>query len=239
MMLLPVRTLLIALGAALVGVTSLRAQTFNIDFGATGTPTTDVGWNNVTTVIGTTSNGTLNNLVNSQGTATSVNFGMLSRFNDSNPNGPTATTTGFPATATQDSLFGNPISFNNITTTPSFRLTNLTLNQSYSFTFYASRTGVTDNRSTDYTVAGSTTQVAVLDPASAAAVNGTVTLTGITPDSSGGVTITLSADAANTNASKLNYIGVLRFTAVPEPGTTMLLLGGASVVGWLGVRRRH
>ncbi len=91
--------------------------------------------------------------------------------------------------ATQDSLFGNSVTFNDIVATPSFRLTNLTLNQNYTFTFYASRTDVTDNRSTDYTVTGATTRVAVIDPASAAAVNGTLSLTWIMLDASGGITL--------------------------------------------------
>ena len=60
------------------------------------------------------------------------------------------------------------------------------------------------------------------------------TFTGIVPDGSGNITLTL---VGGTAASKYGYIGTLQMTAVPEPGTLTLL--GAAGLTLLVIRRRR
>lgn len=57
-------------------------------------------------------------------------------------------------------------------------------------------------------------------------------LTGIVPDDTGSITLTVKVDTSN-----FAYLGAMELTAVPEPGTAMLL-GAAGLVGWIVYRRR-
>ena len=55
----------------------------------------------------------------------------------------TSSSTVYPINATRDSLFGNTEVFNGVSNIfPSFKLTGLDTQTVYSFSFYASRTGV-------------------------------------------------------------------------------------------------
>jgi hypothetical protein len=193
-------------------------QTLLLDFGAGGT-TTENGaapddpvyyWNNVTEVIGTTSTGQLVNLVEAtDNTPTSAGLQMLSRFHTDGANSQgTTNSTAYPVDATRDTLFGNTEAFNGLTNVfPSFKLTELDPGWSYDLTFYASRTGVSDNRETGYTVTGSNGGYVALDPANN--VNNTATVLGIVPTADGEITISLAPTASNNSTKHFTYLGVL------------------------------
>src|SRR5688500_4168485 len=140
--------------AALAACVSVpAAETFLFDFGADATTTTGgqaptpIYWNNVPASIGGIDDASLPNLVTTNNTPTDISFQMVSRFNGANENGTTTSNSEYPVSATRDSLFGNTELFSNLENiTPIFKLTGLAQGTTYNLTFYASRTGVSDNR---------------------------------------------------------------------------------------------
>ncbi len=195
-----------------------------LDFGAGGSPTLEqepeapLGWNNVLTAVGADNAGSLPGLVSTNGTATTAGFQMVSRFNGANLNGTTAST-AFPASATRDSLFGNTAAFSGLSDVlPVFKLTGLDPNYRYGFAFFASRTGVTDNRETRYTVRGASEAVVDLDAANN--VDGFVATPALRPDAAGEISVALTAGPNNNNGNRFTYLGVMRvdFTPVVPPG---------------------
>jgi len=208
--------------ATVSGSSQIGLQSFLFDFGTASTMTTNGPtpgdpqnhWNNITEAIGASGSGQMDNLVTTGNTPTDISLVMLSRFNGANLNGTTASIL-FPASATSDDLFGNTELFNNLSNIfPSFKLTNLNPQRTYSFTFYASRIGVADNRETSYVVVGQNSGSAVLN-----AVNNTdaaALVPAITPDASGEITISLSPTANNNNPYHFTYLGAMRMDAVPE-----------------------
>lgn len=197
------------------------AQTLLIDFGGAAN-TTQKGpapedplnfWNNITESIGTVTNGQLLDLVTTDNTPTPIDFFIVSRFNGVNGNG-TTTSSRYPSEATRDSLFGNTEIFNNLANIyPVFKLTSLDTNAKYNLSFYASRTGVSDNRETLYTVAGATTNTAALNAVNN--IDNTVEVNDVVPDSSGTITISLTPSPNNNNGNHFTYLGVLKVLVVP------------------------
>ncbi len=148
------------------------AQTYLVDFGGANTTSRgplpndpDNYWNNIGASIGGTDTGVLTNLVSSMNIPSGINLAMVNRFNGVNENG-TQNTFTHPINATRDSMFGNTEVFSGLENIfPRFKLTGLDANTTYSFTFYASRTGVGDNRETEYTVTGGNSGAGALDGA--------------------------------------------------------------------------
>ncbi len=208
--------------ATVSGTSQIGLQSFLFDFGAAATPTTNGpapgdpqnSWNNMNEAIGTSTNGSLPNIVATTSTPTDIGLVMLSRFNGANTSGTTASA-AFAQNATRDSLFGNTELFNGLTNIfPSFKLTNLNPARAYSFTFYASRTGASDNRETGYTVVGENSGFAALNAANN--TDATALVAGITPDASGAISISLAPTTNNTSANHFTYLGAMRMDAVPE-----------------------
>lgn len=216
-------------------VPSIRAaaNALLLDFGAPDLPTGNGGsasaihWNNVPASVGASSAGRITGIVSTEGTVTGVSFRMTSRFNGANENG-TLGSLLFPESATRDSLFGNTEPFGGLShITPRFELEGLSVGVPYTFTFYASRLGVSDNRETRYVVSGSTSGTAVLDPANN--VDETVSVTGIIPDDQGIIAVSLTPGPANNNANHFTYLGVLRVDAEgPEQPSFLFDLGSAA-----------
>lgn len=201
-------------GVLLSALSVAQAQNYLFDFGAAGTPTTDTAnaWNNVAAV-GWTENGQLTNVVSVDNTPSGINLVIVRTFNGANENG-TTTSPLYPANATRDSLYGNTESWNERTDVfPSFKFTGLDPATSYGFTFYASRTGVGDNRETEYTVAGATTEVAYLDAANN--IESTVSTPTLKPTAEGEITISMAPGPNNNNGYHFTYLGVLLMQAIP------------------------
>jgi hypothetical protein len=227
---------LVAPGSTVTGqVPDVNASYLLFDFGASGTSTTrgpapdDLThfWNNVTAEVGSSSNGQLLNVVTMENTPTEIDFVIVRRFNGSNPNGTTAAAP-FPTDATRDSLFGNTELFGGLENIfPSFKLTGLNRSLAYHFTFYASRTGVSDNRETGYTVDGATTGFTALNAANN--VVNVARVDGIFPNALGEIAISLAPTANNNNVNHFTYLGVLRVDWSLPPRLSELSADGDSV----------
>jgi hypothetical protein len=203
-----------------------------VDFGAAGSPTElieappSASWNNITATMGIDPAGQLAGLVSTNGTATAMGFQMVSRFNGANTGG-AQNSTILPVTATQDSLFGNTEAFNNLSNIlPVFKLTGLDTNYVYSFNFYASRTGASDNRETRYTVTGANSGTADLNASNN--IDTTANVTGIRANDDGEITIALTAGPNNNNANHFTYIGAMRMDFEPIRTPRLLIDFGAS-----------
>jgi len=191
-------------------------------------------WNNVTTGVATSSTGRQTNFITAANAPTTIGLVMLSRFNGVNENG-TLSSPLLPPNATRDSLYGNTESFNNLTNIfPVFKLTGLNPAAKYNLTFYASRTGVSDNRETGYTVQGANGGFTALNPANNVA--NTATVAGISPTTTGEITVSLAPTANNNNANHFTYLGVLRLDAVlpPPEFRAPVITGGMITLDWTG-----
>jgi len=213
---------------------------FFIDFGAANTPTGTADdpvnvWNNIDTSVGLSDTATLNPLVDSTGVAAPVRLEMVRRFNGANSDG-TLTSAVFPASATQDSLYGNTEAFNGLANvSPAFRLAGLDPLTSYTLAFYASRTGVSDNRETLYTVTGAAVTGITLNPVNN--VDSSATLAGLIPSASGTLLVELSPTARNSNANHFIYLGAMIVSVAPAQAPTFyppVVVDGRIVLDWTG-----
>jgi hypothetical protein len=186
-----------------------------IDLGSSSSPTTGQAqyWNNLHP-------GNMSaplQLLDTAGGATGLTLSMSTgqRFNGANANGTTTpppgsaiATRGYPATATQDSLFGNDVMFDGgVFPTAQMQITGLAAGATYDLTFCASRMGVADVRTTDYSVVGANSGSATLDVANND--SNVVTVTGLIPDTANALTITVDKGATNNNSHGFYYLGVL------------------------------
>ena len=233
----PFSQLLMGVAFAAGLAASANATTVLIDFGGTTNTTPTTGgqsWNNLTSTMGAVVGTPLSNLVATTGTGTGISLSIVSRFNGNNDIGTTSGLAPYPSTATGDSLFGNTGSFGagpNIF--PAFRLSGLVVGQSYDLTFFASRTGVSDNRETLYTVTGSTSGSVALNASNN--VSNTVTYS-VTPNASGEILINIGPGPNNDNpTTRFTYLNVLEINTVPEPGSLAL----AGLGGLLLLRRKR
>lgn len=173
------------------------------------------------------------NSIDSTGAGTGVTLAASGFFNGSNQNGPTVPTGAaaiFDPQATRDNAFGHAAAFgvNPLTPVGTILLGGLNPSQAYDFAFFGSRTGVTDNRETEYNVTGVNNGVAFLN--TSANTSNIAEVFGINPNANGEITILVDPGPNNNNASLFYYIGAMRVNAVPEPvSAAVLLLGGAMV----------
>lgn len=193
-------------------------STVLIDFGSSASQTLgeSLYWNNVHASNFTSSIGLQS--VADVDTGIVLEMSPTLRFNGSNTSGTTAPVGGsdlalrnYPATATQDSLFGNDVTFSGgIYPTAQMTLTGLNPAATYDFIFCASRLGVGDNRTTDYQLTGAATTTVSLD----AAGNDSeiISATGIAPNAQNEIVITVTKGAANTNGTGFYYLGTLELT---------------------------
>ncbi len=213
---------------------------FLFDFGAGGT-VTDHGpapddpvyyWNNVTATLGGTELGELYGLVTAHGEPTSASLVILSRFNGSNANGTTANP-DFPVEATRDSLFGNTEVFSGLENIfPSFKLVGLDPAKAYDVLFFASRTGVSDNRETAYTLVGAGTTTVMLNAGNN--VSATVTASGVKPDAAGELTISLAPGPNNNNGNHFTYLGVMKVSLMAPRMQVPVVSGNQVTLSWVG-----
>lgn len=153
---------------------------------------------------------------------------------------------GYPATATEDNLYGYTTSqsgFPTPTGPVTLTLSGFTPGQSYDFYGFASRNGATDNRTEDISFQGAGSPVTVVYDPVASVNTGDIFSSGyLNADNTGTISLTFSPDAANTNPEQFFYLGVLEVVPaapVPEPsslGLAGLGMGAAGVAGFL--RRR-
>lgn len=224
--------LVAAFGLAATG--SAPAVVLLFDVGAGANPTA-APTNNIVEAQATIADAT-----DTTGSATGISVATAG-FNGSNLNGtltPSGSAVIFDPNSTRDSLYGNTALFNSVIR-PSATLTFTGLDgtgaTSYSFDFFASRTGVSDNRETEYAVAGLTTVSTFLN--ASANVSEIASVSNMIPAPGGTITLTVDPGPNNNNTTGFYYLGAFRLTtaAVPEPSAAGLLLLGAAA----GLRRRR
>lgn len=208
----------------LLSVLSVFGDTGNghllIDFGITSNITTLTGWNNITNVaVGDTT--TKFPLIDTIGVSTSVTlrFTTAPRGDPSCNTDGSTTSTLYPASATGDSMYTSTNSYNGTDSTLAFVLDNLNSTKTYKFKFYASRAGVADIRTAQYSVVGATSQIVVLDAANN--VNNAIETDAIAPSGTS-VIITMTKAASNNNSNGFAYVGVLEITEYASATTKVM-----------------
>lgn len=198
------------LGAIRMDYVPMQNNDINIDF---GNSTTAGAWNNISDQ----NTGTVADLITSTGLNSGIAVAITDDFNGINNSGTTTPdpALNLPSTASDDSFFGNTATFGGqIQPTAELQFSNLDTATAYSFTIFASRMGVSDNRETQYTVSGKTTVVVTLDVANndslAAVVNA------ILPNMNGTISILAEPGPNNTNGSGFYYLGALRMSYTSE-----------------------
>jgi hypothetical protein len=224
--------LALALIYAVTGALTAQAATLFFDFGDSSqlVPSSE-NYNSMT--VNPPGTPTIFNAIDSTGAGTGIGVSLSGFFNGSNANGtlsPTGAAAVFHPQATRDNGFGHALAFGGNPLTPEgkIELTGLDTsgNTTYSFTFFGSRMGVTDNRETLYSVHGGTSGSSSLDTASN--VSNVALVADILPDANGGIEISITPGPNNNNASRFWYIGAMSIesttTLVPEPSTIGLLM---------------
>lgn len=197
-----------------------EAYTVNIDFGSAMNMTPGA-WNNITDPKA----GTIENLINNQGVNTGIKIAITDAFNADNSDGLELDGSyGIPASASGDSFFGNTADWGGIEPTAGLTLYNLDPNTEYSFSFFASRGNVGDNRETKYAVQGETTVVKNLNTANN--VSNFAEVDGILPNEDGTIVISLEKGDNNDNFHGFYYLGVMQLSYLNtvDPGPKSLTL---------------
>lgn len=196
-----------------VSFVSAQTETINIDFGSNNSVSP---WNNSSNNVSEN----ILNLINSNAVNTGISLKITDSFPGINAVGTTApnASLGFPSTSTSDSFYGQG------TDGGSFLFNNLVIGKDYTITFFASRTGVSDNREATYTVIGTTTQSVSLDASNN--TNNAVSIT-FKPKTDGTAVLNVAKGAANNNTSGFFYIGLIKIqypTATPTYTNNALLV---------------
>ena len=193
-----------------------------MDFGNASNSTTG-NWNNVV-VNSQNQSGIVINLVDDSGTSNGITFTLSDSFDFINSSGTANPNVSipFPTSASKDSFFGQTNSaFNgNVTPTGGFTLSGRNLNKYYSFSVFSSRTGVSDNRETLYTVTGSTTNSEALNPANN--TSNTANILNIQPDSNGEITLSAEPGSNNNNSNGFYYLGAVQLVVSDSPITDII-----------------
>lgn len=198
------------LSLGFLGSLDTKAETWLFDFG----PATQLtpNYNNITNPGIESHTG----LINADGITTGASLTMTVPFNTggTNSNGTTTPSieTGFPATATRDSFFGNTVIFQgNLAPNAQLIISGLDTTQHYDFTLFASRLGVTDNRQTEYKITGTNSEITYLNATANASEIALVT--DIQPKNDGTIVIDLAPGPDNTNSNKFFYLGAMKIVS--------------------------
>ncbi len=154
---------------------------------------------------------TIADLINDTGASTGFGFTTHANFEWFNvvgagstdfPAGPMGDAAIFEINTTRDSFFGS----DNVPT-GGFTFSGLDDTKMYTFEVFASRMGVTDNRDTEYTVAGSNTVSGNLN--TAGNDSNTVVIANVSPNA-GVITFDVNKGAANDNGGGYYYLGGIK-----------------------------
>lgn len=153
--------------------------------------------------------------IDSAGNGTGISLTVTDAFwpgsNTSGTTSPSGDATIFDAQATRDNLFGCITEFGGFTEpTGGFTLGGLSAapGVSYTFTFFASRLGVSDNRETAYDVDGATSGIGYLNASNNHSEVAVVS--NIEADMNGEIRVLVSPGPNNNNASGFYYLGAMK-----------------------------
>jgi len=155
-------------------------------------------------------------------------------FEGANFSGPQQTSTmlDMPASVSQTALWSySQGDFEGMPQSPSAILHFKHLNKAfaYDFTFFSSREYSTDNRETQYTLAGMETKTAALDASDNK--SGSVTIPNMRPDQDGTITLTVQAGPNNNNPYKFYYLNALRISLRDTiPTVRVMALGNSFTI---------
>ena len=176
-----------------------------ISFAGTG-----VGWNGL--VLAQRIDGSIPDLKDKNGNATGVSLKVMERFNGSNSNGAATTNTdlNMPSGVSTNSFFGNTKAVHDgqLVVKSVIKFSGLDKNKSYSFCFFGSRTGVSDNRETSYTCKGSNEVTVLLNTANN--TNKIACAEAVKPNDQGEVELTVTSGPANNNVTGFYYLNAMR-----------------------------
>lgn len=179
-----------------------------VDFGnATPAPT----WNQMTSF----TVGSKINLKDTKNVFVGMSLTIKQRFNAINSDGATATNTplNMPSTVSSRSFYGNargPLFNGIVTPTGEIEVAGLLPNLNYTFSFFGSR-AASDNRETLFTLQGSNTGSASLNPSSNTTQIATVA--NIKPNAEGKITISVTAGPNNVSANGWFYLNAAKITS--------------------------
>lgn len=161
---------------------------------------------------------------------------MTDAMTGNNGNGTTAGI--FPSGASADSFYGQ--TGDNLGFTDNglgrFEFRGLDPSRYYTFTFFASRTNVSDRRDTDFLLSGAGTQTVTLDAANN--VSDCVIAHRVSPDASGVIALQVSAGTANNSSKRYYYLGAVRVTVGTKDASPRLYapvpFAGGLFLDWTG-----
>lgn len=229
------KILILTVAIGLAAALSAQAQSLFFDFGDSSQQTTGLNYNNILIPNGGTANA-----IDSTGAPTGIALASSGFNTGANGNGtltPSGAATIFAPQATRDNFFGHSLAvFNQPTILPLgiLSLSGLNPAATYDFTFFGSRTGVSDNRETKYEAVGLNSGFSLLDTANNTA--NVAVVAGIAPDALGNLTVNVTMGPNNNNSSGFWYLGAMQIVAVPEPSS--MALATLSGFGLMFVRRR-
>lgn len=185
-----------------------------IGFGSEGIP---AGWNAFFSGEEVDSGSRIADLVDYDGAATGLSIEIIEGFNDQNTSGPPGVTLwdiDVPQSVSAYSYFGNSFgAYGGVVVEQSkLKVSNLNKDLTYNFCFFASRGGVSDNRETDYIVAGANTVTASLNTSSNVNPSRTACAENVQPDENGEIIITVKAGQNNNNSAGFYYLGIIRLS---------------------------
>lgn len=134
-----------------------------------------------------------------------ITIKYIRKFNSINKNGTKSPKKelAIPAKLTSTSMWGNSDNPKVV-----FEISGLDKNKKYNFSFFASRTGVKDNRETTYSLAGATSAQASLDVANNS--DKTAEAASVAPTADGKITVTVSKGKNNSNSKGYYYLATMK-----------------------------
>lgn len=210
----------ITLILVLISYVSFAQDYTYIDFGIT-TNETAGNWNNISVENAADAVGLTTVLIDSNGASTGVALTIDDAFDTVNTAGNASPDPSipFPSSAAADSFFGETSTFGgSLEPTGGFILSGLDPLKYYSFSIFASRNGVSDNREAQYTLIGSSTEIVALNPSNN--TMDTVEVLNLQSNASGEITLTAEPGPNNTNGSGFYYLGAIEMITSDAPLST-------------------
>lgn len=172
----------------------------NLNDGSTNAPAQPGNWNNINTLM--TEDFVLPNMINDLGQNTGIDFNLDKEFSGFNVYG---ATTGNNSGVYPDNVMKN-FYYLNFADTAKIRITGLVLAHRYNFVFFGSRANPQTAVTTSYKIGS---QAVILDAANN--TSQTATITGVTPEADGSVTIIIYG----ANANGFGYLNAMSIEGVP------------------------
>lgn len=200
---------------ALICTTTFAQNHAFFDFGKSSNATKG-NWNNVV-VTDHKQDGLTFNVIDSEGNDTNIVFTLTDSFDFINSSGALVSDEGilFPSSASMDSFFGSTGFSGYVDPTGGFTLSGLDMNKYYSFSIFASRNNVNDNREALYTVTGATTKTKTLDASNNK--SNTADILNLQPNESGEIYFQAESGPNNNSSVGFFYLGAIQLIVSDTP----------------------